>query len=455
MAAARRRSHPIPLRDRVRIRSLRRSDVEITFSNLKSFFDRARWLGRLNRYSERTIERISLDSSQGRIRSPRQLAQYIAASSVLHCADGWSYLGKAIFSLLQGDPHRGRHLAYYAELRAALSILAAEGLGIFKNRHFVIDGPDSVSKLETRQGTHEVVWHCLDYWSRQGHSGDVFSEIVSPYGRALNDWLTPVGGGRVVAPQAQVWFREWGMDLRQMPNDRDARNSSSYRPDGIPTSWYLAATEVLEFTRNLWTAFQPSEISRFEGIDQHILRISLEATYRGRTGLEPSDNRTAFRAWLDVLVDYQGFPSPVRQHWLDLLSRKTFPEDPPIFSYAAESADASDFGHFAILSRAALLLRVASGSTARLVGRAGFSIDSIEFWWNGFGQARGLWEGNKPADTLVDLWSDVEVWLDEIDEFEQRNPTVDRTFHRIRSELGAALPGLASCERMAIWGIAV
>src|SRR5579871_4913714 len=182
-ALRRSRKHPLPKRDRTRIRSIQSADVEATFANLSRFFNEASWLGRQNRYSENTIEKISSDAKLGRIRSPRQLAQYITASSILHCADGWSYLGRAILSLLQGDPHRARHLAYYAELRAAMAVLATEGVGIFKNKHFVIDGPNCVMRLDTKKGTHEVVWDCLEYWSRQRRSGDVFAELIAPYGR--------------------------------------------------------------------------------------------------------------------------------------------------------------------------------------------------------------------------------------------------------------------------------
>jgi len=64
----------------------------------------------------------------GTIQSPTQLSEYIAASCLLHCSDGWSYLGRAISALLRGDPHRARHLAYYAELRAATALLAKVGV---------------------------------------------------------------------------------------------------------------------------------------------------------------------------------------------------------------------------------------------------------------------------------------------------------------------------------------
>jgi hypothetical protein len=136
--ASRRRRRPgigVSSSDRLTIQSINRSDVEETFSGLERFIKQRTWIGRANRYSRDTIRRIKSDIGIGGVRSPRQLSQYVAASTVLHCADGWSYLGKAISCLLRGDPHRCRHLAYYAELRAALSLLASEGVGIFQDRH--------------------------------------------------------------------------------------------------------------------------------------------------------------------------------------------------------------------------------------------------------------------------------------------------------------------------------
>jgi hypothetical protein len=110
--------------------------------------------------------------------------------------------------------------------------------------------------------------------------------------------------------------------------------------------------------------------------------------------------------------------------------------------------------HFSIISRAALLLRIASGATAQLVERSGLTASSIEFWWNGFGQARGLWEGQREVGTLTDLWADIEEWLEQIRDFETKTSHAERTFYRIGNELGRVLPGLASCERVAVWGIA-
>ena len=62
-----------------------------------------------------------------------------AVSGPNHCVDGWSYAARSISALLAGDLHATRHLAYYAQLRAALSILAGLGVGIFNKINFIVN----------------------------------------------------------------------------------------------------------------------------------------------------------------------------------------------------------------------------------------------------------------------------------------------------------------------------
>ena len=39
---------------------------------------------------------------------------------------------------MAGDPDAARHLGYYAELRATMSILAGDGIGVFQNKHIIV-----------------------------------------------------------------------------------------------------------------------------------------------------------------------------------------------------------------------------------------------------------------------------------------------------------------------------
>jgi hypothetical protein len=443
--------------DRRSIRSRRRQHVEKTLAGLKPNIARSKWVGIGNRYASDTIAKIRFDAKSQTIRNPRHLSQYIAASCLLHCVDGWSYLGKAILSLLRGDPHRARHLAYYAELRAAMSLLATEGVGVFDNKHFIIDAPNSVAKL--RGGdvarTHQFAWACLQYWSTLPESSSLFAKIVRPYGRNLDDWFVPFGGIPTIAPQASSWFRRWGVDLRAFPEDHDARNVSSYRPDGIPKFWRTDGHGTLNFVRELWSAFEPSPSSRFESIDREILRIAMENVFKGKTGNSAATDPSGYLAFATQAVDNQGLGVDMRQQWLDFITRKIAPSSQSMFLYAGMSPRVLDRSELAIVSRAALLLRIASGSTSLLFDASAFTLESLAFWWKDLGLGRGLWKDSQSSDELLDLWADIGSALGDVEAFQLKHTPDAQTFFQIGEELGRPLIGLTECERVALWSLSI
>jgi hypothetical protein len=281
----------------------------------------------------------------------------------------------------------------------------------------------------------------------------LFASIVRPNGCALEDWLAPLGGGKVAAPQAKEWFLQWGMDLQSPAQDRDARNESSYRPDGIPDSWCLDAPTTLNFVRDIWRALEPSRPSRFELIDGHILRLALESIFKGRTGLSPSSDPVGFKVLASRVVNNQGFSPDAFKQWLEFLCRDHMPDNLSVFEFSKISAGVKETSHSAIISRAMLLLRIASGSTAELFQAAGFTSEAVAFWWERMGQSRGLWEGAKEAEDLLDLWADIELLLSDLDIFQKGHTPDAQTFFRIGSDLGQAIAGLSSCERVAVWSL--
>ena len=128
------------------------------------------------------------------------LAQRIAASVPSHVMDGWSYFGRAIHCLIRGDTRNSVHLGYYAELRAALAIMAAEGIGIFDRQHFIID-KDGVSQrlctttnTPTASGTHKIIWPVYRWWYQQGLSLDLVTSIIQPGGNAISHWFNSPSG---------------------------------------------------------------------------------------------------------------------------------------------------------------------------------------------------------------------------------------------------------------------
>jgi hypothetical protein len=439
-------------RDQRTINGLTRRHVEQTLSGLKPFLSASRWVSTTNRYSTDTVIKLENEIAGGGVPNRRDLSQYIAASCLLHSADGWSYLGKALVALLRGDPHRARHLAYYAELRAATSLLATEGIGIFSQFHFALTAPNVATKLHTLHGTHQFAWECLEYWSGRPASGNLFARMIRPYGISLEDWFASTGGVAAVTPQAQAWFRQWGVDLRSLPRDRHARNISSYQPDGIPDAWYVDGRDTLEFARDLWSSLEPSPLSRFEAIDRNILRIGIEKLFMARTARAPVAYPHEFERFAEGIVKVQSLSPDAEGQWLRFITRKTSPHDAIIFSRAHQLATAPDVGSEAVISRAALLLRVASGSTTMLLQAAGYNAASIAFWADGLGRGRGLWEGNWLGDPL-DLWADVAPLLEDIEAFQQKYSAGQQSFFRMGTELGQTLTALGACERVAIWSM--
>ena len=143
--------------------------IQVAFNRLSGNFSSNTWLDSSNRYRLSTIQNINTDIASGDINNPPNndaLSEYIAASAPLHCLDGWSFLGRALECHTRGDFDSSRHLAYYAELRSAMSLLASEGIGIFQNKHFFVDVNGRCNYIPINRGTHQIAWDALEEWAK-------------------------------------------------------------------------------------------------------------------------------------------------------------------------------------------------------------------------------------------------------------------------------------------------
>lgn len=412
------------------------------------------WLGARNRYRVSTIAILEADD-KGHTVQQRQLAEYIASSAPLHCCDAWSYLGRAIGCHLHGDPNAARHLAYYAELRAAIALLATQGIGIFNDRHFVIDQNAAVTRLCTKKGTHRATWEVLEAWASLPQASTALGNVLLPGGRPMSDWIASLPGGASWQPLATDWLLTMGLDLRFLSDDRDARNEASYRPMYLRQLTSLPSPEAASVAEEMWHLLEPAPPLSFDRLDRHLLRLSLEGAVRSTRGPRTLRNAPQFARLVEAAVRACVDSGSQAGLWTSFLLRSDEPDDPRTLSLAREVRQVWEPDHHvAVMARALLLLRVASGATRQLLADSGIGFDRLAFWWGPYGEGRGLWDETPAATELTNGWADFEAVLQDIRAWLDGSATSDLSYRRLLTEVPRSMTTLTNMELVGLWSLA-
>ena len=432
------------------LRSANAQAVTDTFSNLQRYLHNDRWLGLNNSYRIDTINRIKAAADGGTLQQ-KHLAEYIAASAPIHAVDGWSYLGRALQAHLMGDVFSARHLGYYAELRAAMAILATQGIAVLNHLHFVLTSPTSVKKVKTSEGTHSFAWQALQWWAGQPASSVAIGQSIRPYQIDLSSWISNTPGYGSWAPQAKDWILQFGLDLKVAADDQISRNEASYRPTRILSLKRVDTRASAEFAVALWLSLEPTP-SGFERLDLHFLRHSFEKAFTSVKGRSPASSSSAFGSSVDDLLKANGVVEPRHAYLHDFLTRQSEPQDLALLRNAAIASTRADpTHHLHVLSRATLLLVLAASATRRLFWSANIPLESSAFWWGLLGLDRGLWQQAPQPDDLLDYWADVKVELDELQAWLRGGSS---TRHELISDCPRSLARLSQMELVALWGMA-
>jgi len=417
-------------------------------------WNHARWLSTGNKYALEAVGQLEIDTSPGGALAHRQLARYIAASTLMHCVDGWSYAARALEAMLSGDTHAATHLAYYAELRAAMSLLASGGIGVFDDRHFVVTKNGSCERVNGR--THGFAWDALSHWATRPDSSKLVLEAIRPGGIPLEKWLPHFPAAPGTGVQAKLvasWLLEWGIDLQTFVEDRDARNRSSYRPTALPQARRIDFSRSLQFMEGFWSSFEPSALHPFRILDRYLLRRSMGQAFRASKGVSPRRAPRAYMKFVKVLLHQVGPGDLTPAAWKDFLDLTTPKEDSPLIT-AAEGREPKDspLHHVGVIARAAMLLRVATGASRSLLAVIPpADITNLRFWWHGFGEDRGYWEASSIPSLLSDLWTDIQGAVNESELWRTSSGSRHGFFMAKSLEARA----LSTCERIPLWSLGV
>lgn len=436
---------------RVELAKHSRAGTGVAAGRLRRFLSDGRWIGKTNVYADDASERLKRDWKAHRVPKARNLGQYVAASGPLHALDGWAFLSRALEACAKGDPDAARHLGYYAELRGSLSLLASQGIGVFNGKHVVIEAPGD-ARVFTGDGTHVMAWLALQYWMGTPESAQVIGGLVRQNGEPIDAWLDNLPAGNPWAAIGTSWLTSWGVDLEDAFHDRGARNKSSYAPTRFYNTRVLSAFKTKEFLTDWWRTLEPVVGYPFEVVDRHLLRATLEQAFRATRGVTHQANPELFKSDLSAVKVATTGDGTLDDGLGRFLTRQSQASTSPLLLYA-ERHDPPEIPeqHLQVISRATLLLRLASGAAGELLHRAGLSAEDVAFWMTAVGEDRALWLPGDEPDPLTELWADVGAALETLAEVEAPEP---QSYRALQDRCADALWVATGAERVALWGAA-
>jgi len=376
----------------------------------------------------------------------KDLIEVCAIAGPSHCIDGWSYAARALSAVLAGDFHAARHLAYYAQLRAGLSILAGLGVGIFNTINFVVEADSSVTPLETGKrgtGTHTALRQALKAWGANPATATAFVDVVRIKGVTLRDALDAIWPSFSATAVAGTLIEGWGLDLKRGEKEHVFRNVSSYAPQGLnPLS--QSALDVVQFVEEAWRLFEPHGGAGFDELDKYLLRSMLhklrevveiegQPIAEGSLGKRYEYLHPAIQSLVspEFLLEIE----PAHEPFLLRLARSTAEPAMPL----------------EMIARAMLLLRTSTAFTHSNFADAG--VDSaqgqLNAWLHEMAVQRGFWPPGVPL-APAEIWDDVELALMDFADAAAPPPAC---FHDWLGRPEKGLPVLAQAERITLWSL--
>ncbi len=394
------------------------------------------WIAPTNVYRKDCIKQYRIDLDAAAV-NQSHMCEYVAVSAPTHVIDGWSFLARAIDALFRGDRYAAIHLGYYCELRAAMALLASQGVGVLNGQHAIVGvGPPSpkITKPNSELGTHLYAWAALNEWSSSAGAGALLDECIAPGGIRLSRWLD-VAGKPSASIVASHWFPNWGIDLRGFTADRNRRNLVSYNPSEILRPPSIDVLRVIDFVLDLWRLFEPSSARRFQNLEFELLRSILKV-----------DAKAAAR-----IIDKIGLP----ESYSSEIASSTAKDKTSITLDLAMSHTDVDSGScdLEVIARAALLLSFATSSARSLLSEAAYSVSDLTTWLERYSSGRGIDYVVSSIGPPSELWADVSEKIEEARSWRTAQGGGPVHLGTWRKHPAAAAFELSAFELAGMWGL--
>ena len=402
--------------------------------------------------------------------SINNIKTYIAASSLLHSLDGWVYLSHAVESLLRGDNGVSIHLAYYAELRASMSFLASEGIGIFNDRHVRLDATSSIQgdpgisyikggRTKSKPArTHYMVWEAIEKWSKslvKPTNSDLL-KVFSVNGKTFEDWLDafPYSATLIGSTVIKQWLREWNFDVNHFKDDRNMRNEVSYRPQRLRNARpKYTVNEIINELSSYWNILEPYQSNRFQLLDKYLLRILIQKLYNNlSTPLRASNSLE------DVIVDtLNNLGESLNKSLIDFL--KDTAGNHKIFIEAQNQAldpGTKSLNALSIIARATLMLRISTGNTSLIFRQAGVRKSDLNIIWESYGVENGFWDKGRAPTDFLELWDDIKDFIEDVTNWSiSKSPNLTLSQIYKDNNIPIAFNYYKQFNRACLWGLSL
>jgi len=299
----------------------------------------------------------------------------LAADQIIHLAEGWRYLASALYAFANHSEGAATHQAYYAELRAALSLFSGHGIKINNNKNAYLNS--SGKRIGFPGLTHTIVWDLWNEWVRLPAAEDLLNKNIKLTPGVTLDSLRPFLGGAVAAQALE----KWGYDLLKLTDDHNARNEKSYQPYWESKPLTLMAPQKVGFIKALWDLMLPTtetELQFDAGYIKYLITKLQSELHRG--------DAQASEAWLKkVIADVSGDCGIEEESLSHSISQAT--SDFQIFEYAgAPEVEAEN-----VISRAFFLLRIATLSAQNNFHLPNGAMSPCAKWLENWLGHAGLW----------------------------------------------------------------
>ncbi|HCS64737.1 MAG TPA: hypothetical protein DIW64_12050 [Cellvibrio sp.] len=387
------------------------------------------------------------------------LAAYLALAGPNHCMDGWSYLSRGLNAYLLGDPHSAWHFAYYAELRAAQSILSASGCGVFNTWNAIIDTNGDIQLVDRGRvlPTHSMVWLALrDVLQFSSGGLASLSGATEVFGHSLADLLTYAFPGQTATQTAARWISDWTFDIGTGIEDKQFRNRCSYGPHHL-TPHVAPIGQVVVFMEDFWQSLQPTPGASFLDLDKYLLRRAMITQANEKIQRVQGNNKTP--APLQVIAELNAAYSrmcsaaPTVGYIPQAFFAQATPIEPLIFS-AARNKNPAPQDPQPVLARATLLLRMATGVTRRLLMDSGYTKGTeLDFWFADLAVEHGFVNSfQEIEDDRSALYSDCALAMgDMVSAFHGATAPVNRA--KLFNEPSVKPHAICEVNRIAHWSL--